>query len=237
VLFDLDDTLLDHRGAVGVAIVGHLRALGHPYEVADPAAEVAAWRDLEETHYHRYLAGEIGFEDNRRVRAQELAARHGVQLTSAEAGRWFADYFERYVAQWRLHDDALPCLDALRAAVPGIRFGMITNGELDFQLRKIDATGLRRELDVIVASGDVGVTKPDARIFALACERLGVHPDQAAYVGDRLGTDAIGAARAGLTGVWIDRVEASVSERERAEAEELGVRRITTLADLPATLL
>ena len=74
------------------------------------------------------------------------------------------------------------------------------------------------------------------RIFRQACSRLGLEPKHAAYVGDRLGTDAVGAARAGLTGVWIDRYGAEVSEAERAAADEIGVLRITGLAELPAAL-
>ena len=236
VLFDLDDTLFAHRAAAADGIVAHARSLGEPYAVADAAAEAAEWHRLEEHHYHRYLAGDIGFDEQRWHRAREYAARHGVPLTDDDAPVWWAGYFERYVESWRLHEDAVPCLDELERGIRGVAFGIITNGELDFQLRKIDATGIRARFATIVASGDVGVTKPDARIFELACERLGVQPQEAAYVGDRLGTDAIGAARAGLTGIWIDRYDAEVSDEERSMAAELGVVRITGLAELPPLL-
>jgi putative hydrolase of the HAD superfamily len=234
VLFDLDDTLFAHRDAVESGLLSHVRALGHPYDASDAAAEVAFWRSLEEHHYHRYLGGDVGYEDQRRDRATDYAARHGVKLTSADAAAWFSAYFERYVGAWRLHDDALPCLDALSGRIPDVRFGIITNGELEFQLRKIDAMGIRDRFDAIVASGEVGVTKPDARIFEHACDVLEVDPRDAVYVGDRLGTDAIGSARAGLTGVWLDRYDAVVSDAEREAAEHLSVVRITELAELPA---
>ncbi len=236
VLFDLDDTLFAHQDAAATGLLAHVRSLGHPYAVRDAAEEVAAWHELEEHHYHRYLRGEVGFDDQRAHRARDYAARHGVRLTTDEALSWWSAFFERYIESWRLHEDAVPCLDELRRRIPGVRLGVITNGELGFQLRKIDAVGVRERFEAIVASGDVGVTKPDARIFTLACERLGVRPGEAAYVGDRLGTDAIGAARAGLTGVWIDRRDAGASEEELAVADELGVLRITTLAQLPPLL-
>lgn len=157
-------------------------------------------------------------------------------LTPEAAAAWFSDYFEHYTDAWSLFDDALPCLDDLRDRLPDVRFGIVTNGELDYQLRKIDAVGIRDRFDAVVASGDLGITKPDVRIFQAACSQLGVTPEQAVYVGDRLGTDAIGAARAGLTGVWIDRYGAEVSEAERAAADELGVVRITGLTELAAAL-
>lgn len=236
VLFDLDDTLFAHRGAAADGIVAHARSLGRPYDVTDAAAEASAWHALEEHHYHRYLAGDVDFDQQRWHRARDYAARHGVSLQPDDAASWWTAYFERYIEHWRLHEDAFPCLDELAQIIPGVHFGIITNGELAFQLRKIDAMGIRDRFETIVASGDVGVTKPDARIFELACERLGVKPHEAAYIGDRLGTDAVGAARAGLTGVWIDRYDAMVSEEERSAAADLGVIRITGLAELPALL-
>ncbi|MHA7987324.1 HAD family hydrolase [Rathayibacter sp. CAU 1779] len=236
VLFDLDDTLFAHREAVAVAIVAHVRSLGHPYDASDAAAEVEAWRALEELHYHRYLAGEVDFDEQRRSRARDFASRHGASLAMADEMSWFDRYFTHYVDSWHLHDDVRPCLDALRANLPGVRFGIITNGELDYQLRKIDAVGLGPEVDAVVASGDLGVAKPDPRIFLLASERLGVEPAEAVYVGDRLATDAIGAARAGLTGVWIDRHGAEVTPEASETADAVGVLRIDSLAELPGLL-
>jgi putative hydrolase of the HAD superfamily len=236
VLFDLDDTLMAHREAVAEALLARMRALGHPYDTSDADAEVAYWRTLEERHYHRYLGGEIDYAEQRRQRARDFAIRHGVALGGEEQERWFADYAERYVTAWRRYDDVLPCLAELHRRIPDVRLGLITNGEARQQLRKLDAIGLRDSFDTIVASGEVGVTKPDARIFEMACARLGVEPRQAAYVGDRWGTDAAGAARAGLTGVWLDRYGDPVTDDERAAAADLDVARITTLAQLPGLL-
>ena len=237
VLFDLDDTLFAHRKAVDDGIVAHVRALGAPYRVTDAAAEVAAWYELEERHYHSYLGGELDYEGQRRARARDFAARHGVELDDAAASTWFARYFEHYVDNWVLHDDAVPSLDALETAIPGVRFGLITNGDDAFQLRKIARIGLAERFEHVVTSGAFGIVKPDASIFQHACALFGVAPAAAAYVGDRLATDAIGAARAGLTGVWLDRVGTTVPADLAATARECGVIRITSLADLSAALV
>lgn len=226
-LFDLDDTLFAHREAVQSGIRAHARALGYR---GDAGRNGRLWYELEERHYHRYLAGELGFEQQRRARAADFAAANGVELDDEAAGHWFAGYFERYVDAWALHPDALPVLTALRER--GIRLGVITNGELDFQLRKIRAVGLEDRLEHVIASGDVGVVKPDPRIFEIACARFGVPVTEALYVGDRLATDAIGAADAGLTGVFLDRVGAPAHGGEVPP----GVTRITSLAELPGLL-
>ncbi|PPH49075.1 HAD family hydrolase [Rathayibacter sp. AY1C9] len=233
-LFDLDDTLFAHARAVREGIVAYAASLGAAY-AGEPADVQRRWHLLEEEHYHRYLAGELDYEGQRRARATDFAAEAGVGLTPEEASSWFRGYLEHYVAAWTLHDDALPVLDRLDAA--GVRLGVITNGVLDFQRGKIEGTGLSGRFEHVIASGDVGVAKPDARIFAIACERFGVSPEEALYVGDRLGTDAVGAAAAGLRGVWLDRVGGPEHGRELPpEAVELGVRRIASLDELDAQL-
>lgn len=236
VLFDLDDTLFAHRNAVATGIQRHVASLGAPYGTLSGASQVSYWHELEEKHYHSYLAGTLDFEGQRQARARDFAARHGVALDDEAASAWFAAYFEHYLQNWRLHEDALPCLDALEQALPGVRFGLITNGDLAFQSRKVTAVGLDARIEHVVASGELGVSKPDPAIFQHACSVFGVLPAEAAYVGDRLRTDAIGAARAGLTGVWIDRSGETPAADDDAEAVSAGVLRIRGLAELPPLL-
>jgi putative hydrolase of the HAD superfamily len=236
VLFDLDDTLFAHREAVDAGIVAYAQSLGGQYLATEPSAAAELWHNLEEQHYHRYLAGEVGFEDQRRARAAEYAAQHGQTLGPEAAGGWFEGYFEHYVASWALHPDSLPCLDALIRRIPGVRLGLITNGELDFQLRKVEKVKLGARVEHVVASGELGYTKPDPRIFRHACSLFGVEPEHAVYVGDRFATDALGAANAGLTGVWIDRRGRGLSRDEQAQARAAEVIRIRSLDELPAAI-
>jgi putative hydrolase of the HAD superfamily len=228
VLFDLDDTLFAHSSAVAHGVLAHRTALGLP---GDEEAELDRWTALEEHHYHRYLRGELGYQEMRRARARDFAAPHGIDLSDdAAADEWFAGYVERYRSGWVLYDDTLPLLDALPH-----RLGIITNAELAFQQGKLDAMGIADRFEHVIASGEVGHAKPDARIFQAAVRAFGVDAHQAAYVGDRLHTDAVGAAHAGLTGIWLDR-DARASADELAEAASSGVVVITGLAQLPAAL-
>jgi putative hydrolase of the HAD superfamily len=242
VLFDLDDTLMAHREAVAAGIVAHLRERGYDAEVARARA---LWHELEERHYHAYLAGELTFEQQRRARAAEFALAHGDALDDDAAGAWFARYFEHYRASWALRHDVEPAFDALERALPGVRFGIITNGEVEFQLAKLVRLGLEvghpGRIEHLVASSAEGFTKPDARIFRAAVARFAASApvSAAAYVGDRLRTDAIGAARAGLVGVWLNRSGERRDELDAADAADAasaGVLEIHSLAELPALL-
>ena len=235
-LFDLDDTLFAHRAAVDLGIRGHRRTLGHAIsEASDDATESARWTALEELHYHRYLSGELDFEGQRQARARGFVEPYGVTLTDAEATHWFDTYFESYRAAWHLHDDAIPCLDSLAARSLATRVGIITNGEISFQAAKISTVGLMDCVEHVIASGQFGYAKPDPRIFQHACALFGVAPAGPLYVGDRLATDALGAANAGLTGVWLDR-ERIATTAQRDEARAAGVPIIHSLRELVGLL-
>ncbi|WP_317228953.1 HAD-IA family hydrolase [Clavibacter sp. MX14-G9D] len=263
VLLDLDDTLVDHRGAVADGIAAHLAALGL-LDAVDPAAvarAVALWRALEEEHYHRYLAGELDYEGQRRARARGFLAAWPSPDAAALAGAladddratdaWFRGYLDGYEASWRTLPGAHEALDEIARRHPAVRFGIVTNGERSQQEPKIAAAGLTGRLAPVVCSGDLDFAKPDARIFLLACREADVEPADAVMVGDRLRTDAIGAADAGLAGgIWLDpdagtadpaRDPAGDPERgwpdvpaeDRARAERAGIVRITSLDRLP----
>ena len=221
VLFDLDGTLLDHEGAASEAVVGLFPGV-------DEEWLVRRWYELTEEAVDRYLAGELTFTAQRRLRILQLAPELGLgDWDEARADAWLSRYVELYEAAWRPFPDARRVLDVL--ATRGLRLGVITNGDAVQQRRKIEAIGLADVLPYVVASSEAGSAKPDTGIFRTACAGLGVPPDEAAYVGDRLVIDAKGAAAAGLTGIWLDRSGDPVPE-------DLTVPRITTLEALPRLL-
>jgi putative hydrolase of the HAD superfamily len=233
VLFDVDDTLFAHYSSVVAAFSAYRARLGPPFSDADDYTAAEEWERLAGTHYRRYLSGELTHVEQRRERAREFVAQYGLHFDDAEADAWYDAYILEYTKAWMLHGDALGCLNALASS--GIRLGIITNGDLTFQTDKIVKLGLAPLFEHVITSGELGYPKPDPRIFEHACAQFGVTPAQTAYVGDRLRTDAIGAAGAGLTGVWLDRNGvATVTEIMAARAT--GVPIIRTLSELPEAL-
>lgn len=233
MLFDLDDTLFGHHNSMTTALRNYRARLGTPFADTDERTAAQQWEQLENKHYRRYLSGELSYLEQRRERAREFAAQHGLSLDDCEADVWYDGYFVEYTKAWMLHGDALACLNELASA--GVRLGIITNGDLDYQTRKIERLGLIPLFEHVVTSGELGHPKPDPRIFEHACALFGVEASQAAYVGDRLRTDAIGAAGAGLTGVWLDR-HGAATVTEIMAARVSGVPIIRTLEELPAAL-
>lgn len=125
----------------------------------------------------------------------------------------------------RTTHDATAMLAELRAA--GLTVGVVSNSDGRVE-HLLEAAGLRPLLDFVIDSGSVGVEKPDPRIFALACERAGVLPQQALHVGDVYEVDVLGARAAGVTPVLFD-PDDLVPDADCARIRELGA--------LPALLL
>ncbi|HEY4810426.1 MAG TPA: HAD family hydrolase [Solirubrobacteraceae bacterium] len=229
VLFDLDGTLMDHEAARAAGLQAHLSSWLPGLNAAELERLEAEWQRLEALHYDEYTRRECTFTEQRRRRVQGMhAALEREPADELAADAWFGSYLRHYRAAWRAFDDVLPALTALTASHPSVALGVVTNGEGEPQRAKLAAIGLSERFRVVVASGEEGIAKPDAKIFALACERLGVQQRQTAYVGDRLDLDAEGAAAAGLHGIWLDRVGATPSPSYMV--------RITTLRELSTVL-
>ena len=127
-----------------------------------------------------------------------LADEFGLDNTVAvELERHF---WQEYARRCDVSDDTRITLETLRAA--GKKLGVISNGQTDWQLKKLEGLGLANSFDLVMVSQAEGIRKPDPRIFHLAAERLGVAPHEAMFVGDQPQVDAEGAHNAGLVGVW-----------------------------------
>jgi putative hydrolase of the HAD superfamily len=195
VLFDIDDTLLDYSAAVRAGVAA-LHAAG-PSLAPLPAFEVA-WISAMREHYPRFLAGTLTYGEQRRARIRQTIAP---TLSDREADELFAVYFAAYEANWALFPDVVACLDELRE----FRLGIISNGQSEEQRRKLMATGIIDRFEVLQISDACGAAKPSSEIFISACSAVGIKPENAFYIGDLYETDALGARRAGLQGVWLDR--------------------------------
>jgi putative hydrolase of the HAD superfamily len=216
VLFDLDDTLLDHSGADRDAAV----VLGAAYAPErNREMFLLDWRRANNRHYGSYLAGQLTFIEQRRARIREVVSR---PLGDAEADMAFNCYFAAYRKAWRLFDDARICLDRLA----GVKLAVVTNGDGALQRRKLESLGIANRFDAIVISGECGFSKPNPQIFALACRKLGAAPRQAVFIGDDRRLDVEAARAAGLRAMWIDRSGEGFADSGR----------LTSLADFPALL-
>ncbi len=119
---------------------------------------------------------------------------------------------ERYISLQRAGHPLDPgAAELVRRATAIGPVAIVTNGPPDIQRLKIEQTGLGAAFSAILISGELGIGKPDERIFHQALDALGVPdgagsaPDSgdAVMVGDSWERDIEGALGAGLRAVWI----------------------------------
>jgi len=79
---------------------------------------------------------------------------------------------------------------------------VVTNGT-ESQRDKIEAVEASRYFEAVLISGEVGIAKPDPRIFRQALSRLNAAPGRSVFVGDSMEHDIAGARNAGMMTVYI----------------------------------
>ena len=82
------------------------------------------------------------------------------------------------------------------------KIGIIANQNLGSEER-LEKLGLLKYIDLVIASAEEGVSKPDLRIFQIALDRANCKPEKALMVGDRIDNDIIPANKIGMKTVWI----------------------------------
>lgn len=103
-----------------------------------------------------------------------------------------------------LFDDTLPILNALHGRV---KLGLMTNGLSCLQHEKIDGSRLAPYFDAMVVAGDIGVAKPDPKVFHALLDQLRVAPEDTVMVGNSVSGDIGGAQAVGMEAILVHRGE------------------------------
>lgn len=131
---------------------------------------------------------------------------------TAEALDWA---LERHGLRPALHAPLMALYDRLDcfAEVPamladlaalGVTCAILSNGSPAMLSAAVSSAGLAPRFAAVLSVEEVGVFKPDPRVYALACDRLGIAPGSAAFVSSN-GWDIAGATRFGFRTVWVNR--------------------------------
>jgi putative hydrolase of the HAD superfamily len=197
VLLDAHGTLLALQPPVP-RLTALLADAGHPH----PPDRVAAALGAEIAHYraHHDLGRDpASLAALRRDCAGVLAAALGGDAPDLDV----LTAILLAALRFELLPDALPALDALAAR--GVALGVVSNWDCSLP-DLLAELGVADRFAAVSVSAVVGAAKPDPAIFADALGRLGVPADRALHCGDRPDADCVGARRAGLRAVLIDRL-------------------------------
>lgn len=109
-----------------------------------------------------------------------------------------------------VYSDTYPVLDKLK---DNYQLLLLTNGSPSLQQTKLTITPeIAAYFDHIIISGDVGVGKPDPKIFDYALNKAQVAAEQVVMIGDNLMTDILGANRTGIQNIWINHHQQTITD-------------------------
>lgn len=201
VLFDLDDTLFDHQYSRRCGLL----ALQHTYPLLArlPIDDLVAEHERQLTaSYDQVLDGAVSLSANRLERFRRMFVNCDMAMPVADVERAMQHYRQAYEA----HRRAVPGVVALLAHLhPRLRIGVVTNGLVKTQQEKIVACKLEGFIDFLLTSEEVGVKKPDPRLFLLALEKAKTRREDAVVIGDSWTLDVLGAQQAGIRSLWLNR--------------------------------
>ena len=194
ILFDLDDTLFSLSGCEAEALRRTLSGAG--LLMSMPADFTQTFAAISSGYWTAQTAD--GYTQHSRAEVIELSwhdflAR--LDLDASRAPQLAGEFWSAFCASSALNPGAREVVEGL---AQHFQLGMITNGYSDSQRGRLAAAGWSDRFDPLLISEEVGLAKPDARIFDMALEQLEFGPEEVLYVGDSLSHDREGCLRAGI---------------------------------------
>jgi putative hydrolase of the HAD superfamily len=190
VIFDLFGTLVDN-----FKTSEYLQVLADMSDVLyTPAPGFSKlWRD---TFYMRTDGTHRTHEESIRYICKEL----GTKVTEQQVEQAAIIRLRYSVKTLKPRPDTIPTINSLKGM--GYRVGLISDCSPETP-RAWPMTPFKRIFEVTIFSCEAGVKKPDPRIYGMACDQLGVKPENCLYVGDGSSHELTGALKAGMHPVQI----------------------------------
>jgi putative hydrolase of the HAD superfamily len=162
--------------------------------------------ELNERMHDAWVGGSIGTISEDDV---HQALRDRLGLDERQVAAFLADIWREY-----LGTPNTELIEYARRLRPRYRTGILSNSFVGAREKEQAAYGFEDMVDDIVYSHEAGMSKPDPRIYALACTRLGVRPEETVFVDDRVYCVA-GAREAGMHAVHFQHNTQAIEDIDR----------------------
>jgi putative hydrolase of the HAD superfamily len=219
LLLDLDDTLLQdlpvsrevlERLGEGLGLSGLFQAVKEEAEALFPTSPIYSWAErighsALEALWARYStfglerAASWAWPFREEVFRRALRRLGGPEEEAKALAQAFFEARRVY--------PLFPEVPEFLRRTQGVPRVLLTNGVPDLQREKLHGAGLWEAFDLFLISGEVGLGKPEPGLFRMALAAFGVRPEEAWMLGDNPAKDILGANRAGVRAVWVDRKE------------------------------
>ena len=197
VLIDADDTLLDFKKSEEVSfkiILENQNIHGNYHQLLE------GYKKINQALWDDHALGLVSKDVLKVSRFEKFLAAHGLR---GDPHQMCEDYMKTLPEQVFLVDGATELVQQLSSKVPVV---IVTNGIGPVQHHRLEKSGLKPFIELMVISEECGYSKPDRRIFEYTFNKMNTsHKDaNIVMVGDKLETDILGAKNIGIDSCWFN---------------------------------
>ncbi|QQE13266.1 HAD family hydrolase [Planctomycetota bacterium] len=206
LLIDLDDTILDttpsaDRNWLQTAERAHAKGID-----IDPTHFVTHMDDVREWYWsdpERSLIGRLNLEQARADMITEALTRMNCSQNIEPLARELQqDFTANRIEVMQPLDGAIDALKEIKNR--GIKTALLTNGMGPTQRAKVIKFELEQYFDGIYIEGEIGIGKPEPKLFKRVLADLGVTEKDAWMIGDNLAWEVDAPQKLGIKGIWLD---------------------------------
>ncbi|WP_078552832.1 HAD family hydrolase [Bacillus alkalicellulosilyticus] len=204
ICFDLDNTLYSHEQAFEKAIKHCYSSIYPLYEATiDTDIWFRVFKHHCDLYWSSYEQGALSRPEYQRKRFSETMKYFTLSYSDKESDVFHQQYFD-------IIDDFVTPFEGVKSLLhtlqrTGVTLGIISNGNAVVQHEKVRKLGLTSLFNGIFISEDIGVEKPDARIFSFALDKLQqIIAGGVLFVGDAWIHDIVGALEAGWDAIYLN---------------------------------
>jgi FMN phosphatase YigB (HAD superfamily)/rhamnose utilization protein RhaD (predicted bifunctional aldolase and dehydrogenase) len=199
IIFDLDNTLYDYD-------LCHDKAIKEVFNYIIQNNNTLIFSYIEDVYKKIYknLKNELGHtasSHNKSIYFKQLLETLNINLSL------FSVINNLY---WQTFYVNLVCFDGVYDFIiwnknNGIKIGILTDYETEYQINKLDKLGLLKYIDIIVTSEEVGIEKPSTKMFFNILEKMGLSSNEVIMIGDNYDKDIKGALNVGIKSYWFNK--------------------------------
>lgn len=191
VLFDADETLFSFNSYLG------LTAMLKRYGIDFSREDYDAFQAVNKLLWVAYQNNEITAQDIQMRRFAKLAEQTGVDQIKLNQ--------ELMAEMAKVSKPLDGVMDMLEALYSKVKMGIITNGFTELQQQRLHNTQTEKFFDIVVVSEQIGVAKPDRKVFDYAFSQMDdLDKTKILMVGDTLASDILGGYNSGIDTCWFN---------------------------------
>lgn len=205
IIFDLDGTLTAEKVIWSVAVRSAIGSNASALRLSPAQAELlpVIYAEVSDAAWAAYSTALAHFASTEQIRIHlwtKALEQAGVTAEPSAVARLVSDFA---VTQLNLLCPDLTLTSLLTRLSSTHRLAICTNGRYRDQVAKLKRLGVLELFSHVVCGVDLGIRKPDPRIFRAAAARLGCDTTECLFVGDDLALDIVPARAVGMGVVWI----------------------------------